>query len=88
MAKRGNFGSRLSSRTWTGRAEGLPVREMPLPVQPLQLLVGAKRSCDRPSPSHSADSPTAAPPMKKVRMTEIQIQTAETSETLEKKDKD
>ena len=61
---------------------------MPLPVQPVQPLLGAKRLSDGPVPSHSADSPTAASPMKKVRMNKIQIQTAETSETLEKKDKD
>ena len=61
---------------------------MPLPVLPVQPLIGAKRSRDGPGPSHSADSPTAAPPMKKVRMNEIQIQTAETSETLEQKDTD
>ena len=61
---------------------------MPLPVRPVQSLIGAKRSPDGPCPSHSADSPTAPPPMKKVRMNEIQIQTAETNETLEKKDKD
>ena len=34
------------------------------------------------------DSPTAAPLSKNVRMNEIEIQTAETSETLEKRDKD
>ena len=62
--------------------------EMPLPVRPVQPLIGAKRSRDGPGPSHSADSPPAAPTMQKVRMNEIQIQTAETSETLEKKDKD
>ena len=33
-------------------------------------------------------SPTAAPPSKNVRMNEIEIQTAETSETLEKRDID
>ena len=42
--------------------------EMPLTVRPMQPLNGAKRSRDEPGPSHSADSPTAAPPPKKVRM--------------------
>ena len=52
--------------------------EMPLPVQPVQPL----------GPSHSVDSPTTAPPLKRVRMNEIEIQTSETIETLEKKEKD
>ena len=34
------------------------------------------------------NSPTAAPPSKKVRVSEIEIQTSETIETLEKKEKD
>ena len=54
--------------------------EMPLPVQPAQR--------DGPGPSHSVDSPTAAPPPKKVRVSEIEIQTSETIETLEKKERD
>ena len=62
--------------------------EMPLPVQPAQPLIGAKRQRDGPGPSHSVDSPTAAPPLKKVRVSEIEIQTSETIETLEKKEKD
>ena len=62
--------------------------EMPLPVQPVQPLIGAKRLRDGPGPSHSVDSPTAAPPLKRVRMNKIQIQTSETIETLEKKEKD
>ena len=62
--------------------------EMPLPVQPAQPLIGAKRQRDGPGPSHSVDSPTAAPPSKKVRVSEIEIQTSETVETLEKKEKD
>ena len=41
--------------------------EMPLPVQPAQPLIGAKRLRDGPGPSHSVDSPTAAPPLKRVR---------------------
>ena len=62
--------------------------EMPLPVQPAQPLIGAKRQRDGPGPSHSVDSPRAAPPSKKVRVSEIEIQTSETIETLEKKEKD
>ena len=62
--------------------------EMPLPVQPAQPLIGAKRQHDGPGPSHSVDSPTAAPPPKRVRVSEIEIQTSETIETLEKKERD
>ena len=62
--------------------------EMPLPVQPAQPLIGVKRQRDGPGPSHSVDSPTAAPPPKRVRVREIEIQTSETIETLEKKERD
>ena len=62
--------------------------EMPLPAQPAQPLIGAKRQRDGPGPSHSVDSPTAAPPLKRVRVSEIKIQTSETIETLEKKERD
>ena len=62
--------------------------EMPLPVQPAQPLIGAKRQRDGPGPSHSVDSPTAAPPSKRVRVSEIEIQTSQTIETLEKKERD
>ena len=62
--------------------------EMPLPIQPAQPLIGAKRQRDGPGPSHSVDSPTAAPPPKRVRVSEIEIQTSETIETLEKKERD
>ena len=62
--------------------------EMPLPVQPAQPIIGAKRQRDGPGPSHSVDSPTAAPPPKRVRVSEIEIQTSETIGTLEKKEKD
>ena len=62
--------------------------EMPLPTQPAQPLIGAKRLRDGPGPSHSVDSPTAAPPPKRVRVNEIEIQTSETIETLEKKERD
>ena len=62
--------------------------EMSLPVQPSQPLIGAKRLRDGPGPSHSVDSPTAAPPLKRVKVSEIEIQTSENIETLEKKERD
>ena len=62
--------------------------EMPLPTQPAQPLIAAKRQRDGPGPSHSVDSPTAAAPPKRVRASEIEIQTWETIETLEKKERD
>ena len=49
---------------------------------------GSKRSRDGPGSSYSADSQSAAPPSKKVKMREIEIQTAEISKILEKRDKD
>ena len=61
--------------------------EMPLPVQPEQPHIEAKRSRDGPGSSHSADSPTAVLPMTKFRMNEIQIQTAETNELWRQKTK-
>ena len=81
-------GHDLAREPVLGEQRDYRLGEKPLPVRPVQPLIGAKRSPDGPGPSHSADSPTAAPPMKKVRMNEIQIQTAETNETLEKKNKD
>ena len=62
--------------------------EMPLPFQPAQPLIGAKRLRDGSGPSHSVDSPTAAPPLKRVILNEIEIQTSETIEPLEKKERD
>ena len=62
--------------------------EMTLPVQPAQPLIGAKRLRDGPGPSHSVDSPIAAPPLNRVKVSEIEIQTSETIETLEKKESD
>ena len=62
--------------------------DMPLPVRPVHSLIVAKRLRDGPGPSHSADSPTAAPPLKRVKMSEMEIQTSETIKTLEKKKKD
>ena len=64
---------------------------MPMPVRPYssaQPLFGSRRSRNGPAPSYSVDSPSAVPPSKKVKMREIEIQTAETSKTLEKRDKD
>ena len=59
-----------------------------IPVQPAQPLIGAKRQRDGPGPSHSVDSPTAAPPSKRVRVSEIEMQTSETIGTLEKNERD
>ena len=56
--------------------------EMPLAVQPVQPLIGVKRLRDGPGPSHSVDSPTATPPLKRVRMNKIEIHTSEAIETL------
>ena len=63
-------------------------REPGLGDPPAQPLIGAKRPRDGPGPSHSVDSPTAAPPPKRVRVSEIEIQTSETIETLEKTERD
>ena len=41
-----------------------------------------------PGPSHSPNSLTAAPPSKKLKKNEIEIQSAETSDPIEKRDKD
>ena len=75
---------------WLGLGEQRDHRlgEIPLPVRPAKPLIGAKRSRDGPRPSHSADSPTAAPPQKRVKMSEMEIHISETIETLEKKEKD
>ena len=62
--------------------------EMPLPVQPVQSLIGAKVLREGPGPSHCADSPTAVSPLKRVKMNEIENQTSETIETSEKKEND
>ena len=61
--------------------------EMLFPVRPVQPLIGAKRSRDEPGPSHSAESPTTASPLKRVRMSEMEIQNSETFGTLEKNEK-
>ena len=72
-------------RRWEMSGHELALGEMPLPVRPMQPLIGTKRARDAPGPSHSTNSPTTAPPPKKVRMGEMQIQTTETIETLDKK---
>ena len=64
--------------------------EMPMLVRPNSSAqpVGSKRSRDGLGPSYSANSISAAPPSNKLKMSEIEIQTAETSETPEKREKD
>ena len=62
--------------------------KMPLPIQSAQSLIGAEIQRDGPGPSHSVVSPTAATPPKRVKVSEIEIQTSETIETLEKKERD
>ena len=81
-------GHDLAREPGLGEQRDQRLGEMPLPVQPAQPLIGAKRQRDGPGPSHSVDSPTAAPPSKRVRLSEIEIQTSETIETLEKKEGD
>ena len=81
-------GHDLAREPGLGKLRDTRLDEMPLPVQPVQPLIGAKRLRDEPGLSHSVASPTAAPPLKRVRMNEMEIQTSETIETLEKKDQD
>ena len=81
-------GHDLAREPGLGEQKDHRLGEMPLPIQPAQPLIGAKRQRDGPGPSHSVDSPTAAPPPKRVRVSEIEIQTSETIETLEKKERD
>ena len=78
----------VSFKTGLGEQSNHRLGEMPLPVQPAQPLIGAKRQRDGPGPSHSVDSPTAAPPPKRVRVSKKEIQTSDTIETLEKKERD
>ena len=80
-------GHDLARDSGLGEQRDHQLGEMPLPVRPVQPLIGAKRSCDGLGSSHSADSPTAAPPLKRVKMSELEIQTSETIETLEKNEK-
>ena len=81
-------GHDLAREPELGKQRDHRLGEMPLPLQPAQPLIGAKRLRDGSGPSHSVDSPTAAPPLKSVRVSEIEIQTSETIETLEKKGRD
>ena len=78
----------MASEPGLGELRDHRLGEMPLPVQPAQPLIGAKRLRDGPGPSHSVNSPTAAPLLKRVKVSEIEIQTSETIETLEKKERD
>ena len=78
-------GHDLAHEPGVGEQRDHGLGEIPLPVRPVQPLIGAKRSRNGPDPSHSADSPTVAPPQKRVKMSEMEIQTSETIETLEKK---
>ena len=82
------FGHDLAREPVLGEQRDHRLGEMPLPAQPAQPLIGAKRLLDGPGPSHSVDSPTAAPPIKRVKVSEIETQTSETIETLEKKERD
>ena len=87
----GMSGHDLARKRGLGEQRDYWLGEMPMQIPPsssAQPLFGSKRSRDGPAPSHFVDSPTAALPSKKVRLNEIEIQTAETSETLEKRDKD
>ena len=81
-------GHDLAREPGLGEQRDRRLGEMLLPTQPGQPLIGAKRLGNGPGPSHSVDSPTAAPPPKRVRVNEIEIQTPETIETLEKKERD
>ena len=80
-------GQDLAREPGLGKQRDHWLGEMPLPVRPVQPLIAAKRSRDAPDPSHSADSPTVAPPLKGIKMSEMEIQTSETIETLEKNEK-
>ena len=81
-------GHDLAREPGLGEQSNHRLGEMSLAVRPTQPLIGAKQSRDGPGPSHSADSPTAAPPPKKVNMSKMEIQISETIETLDKKEKD
>ena len=82
-------GHYLAREPGPGEQRDFRLGEIPMPIRPsssAQPLLGSKRSLDGPAPSHSVDSPTAALPSKKVGMNEIETQTAETSETFEKRE--
>ena len=81
----------LAREPGLGKQRDYRLGEMPMPVRPnssAQTLFRSKRSRDGPYPSYSADSSSAAPPSKKMKMSEIEQQSTETSETLEKRDED
>ena len=87
--RRGEMSGRhLAREPGLGEQRDHRLGEMCLPVRPMQPLIGTKRSRDGPGQKISADSPTVAPPPKKVRMSEMEIQTSETIDTLDKKEKD
>ena len=81
-------GHDLAREPGLGEQKDHRLGEMPLPVQPAQPLIGAKRLRDGPDPSYSVDSPTAPPPLKRMKVSEIAIQTSETIETLDEKERD
>ena len=62
------YGHDLAREPGLGEQRDHRLGEMPLPVQPAQPPIGAKRLRDGPGPSHSVNSPTAAPPLKRMRM--------------------
>ena len=81
-------GHDLARESGLGEQRDHRLGEMPLRFQLAQPLIGAKILRDGPGPSHSTDSPTAAPTLKRVRVNEIEKQTSEAIETLEKKKRD
>ena len=85
MEARRNVCHDLAREPGLGEQRDHRLGEMPLPVQPAQPLIGAKRQRDGPGRHTLSTPPTAAPPLKRVRVSEIEIQTSETIETLEKK---
>ena len=80
-------GHDLARESGLGEQRDHRLGDMPVPVQHVQPLIGAKRLRDGQGPSYSVDSPTAAPPLKRVIMNEVEVQILETIETSEKKDK-
>ena len=57
-------GHDLAREPGIGEQRDHQLGEIPLPVQPVQPLIGAKRLLDGPGASHSEDSPTAVSPLK------------------------
>ena len=84
-------GNDLDREPGLGEQRDYKLGEIPIPIRPsssAQPLFGSKRSRDWPASSHSVYSLFAAPPSKEMGTNEIELQTAKTSETLEKRDKD